>query len=168
MPLPPLASAVRAAIGKVNSDISLELRSFDIQVSDSLLQPRLVALLSSFFGLLALLLAMVGLYGLTAYRVTRRRGEIGIRIALGAQRSSVVWLILSDLMFTLALGTGIGIVVSILTGRLVTKLLYGVQPGSPATLAGCVIVLAIAATTAGYLPARRASRLDPMAALREE
>ena len=125
-------------------------------------------LLSSFFGLLALLLAMVGLYGLTSYGVARRRGEIGIRIALGAKRSSVIWLVLKGVILTLALGTAIGIAVCLLAGRLVTKLLYGLQPGNPETLVLSAIVLALAATIAGYLPARRASRLDPMAALREE
>jgi predicted permease len=163
-----LTPAVRAAIAKLSPEISLAFRNFDTQVSDSLLQPRLVALLSSFFGGLALLLAMVGLYGLTAYGVARRRGEIGIRIALGAQRASVVWLVLRDVAFTLALGIAVGIVVSLLTGRLVTKLLYGLQPSNPLTLVTAAIVLALAATTAGYLPARRASRLDPMTALREE
>jgi predicted permease len=163
-----LTLAVRSAIAKINPEISLAFRSFDTQVSDSLLQPRVVALLSSFFGGLALLLAMVGLYGLTAYGVARRRGEIGIRIALGAQRRSVVWLVLRDVAFTLALGIATGIVVSLLTGRLVTKLLYGLQPSNPLTLVTAAIVLALAATTAGYLPARRASRLDPMTALREE
>jgi predicted permease len=167
-PLGALTPAVQAAIAKVSPQISLAFRSFDTQVSESLLQQRLVALLSSFFGLLALLLAMVGLYGLTAYRVARRRGEIGIRIALGAQRGSVVWLVLREVVFTLALGTAIGVVISLFAGRLVTKLLYGLEPGNPMTLVLSAVVLAFAAATAGYLPARRASRLDPMAALREE
>jgi putative ABC transport system permease protein len=168
IPLSSLTPAVRAAITKVSPEVSLEFGSFESQVSDSLLQPRLVALLSSFFGLLALLLAMVGLYGLTSYGVARRRGEIGIRIALGAKRSSVIWLVLKGVILTLALGTAIGIAVCLLAGRLVTKLLYGLQPGNPETLVLSAIVLALAATIAGYLPARRASRLDPMAALREE
>lgn len=163
-----LTPAVRTAITKVSREVSLEFRSFQMQVSDSLLQPRLVALLSAFFGLLALLLAMVGLYGLTSYGVARRRGEIGIRIALGAKRSSVIWLMLRGVILTLALGTAIGIAVCLLAGRFVTKLLYGLQPGNPETLVLSAIVLAVSATIAGYLPARRASRLDPMAALREE
>jgi ABC-type antimicrobial peptide transport system permease subunit len=168
--IPPgsLTPAVRATIAKISAEVSLELHSFDIQMSDSLLQPRLVAMLSAFFGLLALLLAMVGLYGLTSYGVARRRGEIGIRIALGAQRGSVVWLVLRDVGFTLALGIVTGIVVALFAGRLVTKLLYGLQPGNPLTLILSAIVLALAASAAGYLPARRASRLDPMTALREE
>jgi len=163
-----LTRAVRDSIAKVSPEVSLAFRSFDTQISESLLQPRLVAWLSSFFGVLALLLAMVGLYGLTSYGVARRRGEIGIRIALGAQRNSVVWLVLRDIAFALALGVAIGIVVSLLAGRLVTKLLYGLQPSNPLNLVLSAIVLALAASTAGYLPARRASRLDPMATLRED
>jgi putative ABC transport system permease protein len=168
--IPPgsLTPAVRATIAKISPEVSLELHSFDIQMSDSLLQPRLVAMLSAFFGLLALLLAMVGLYGLTSYGVARRRGEIGIRIALGAQRGSVVRLVLRDVGSTLALGIAIGMVVALFAGRLVTKLLYGLQPSNPLTLILSAIVLALAASAAGYLPARRASRLDPMTALREE
>jgi predicted permease len=168
VPLASLTPAVRTTIAKISPDVSLAFRSFAAQVSDSLLQPRLVALLSSFFGILALLLAMVGLYGLTAYGVARRRGEIGIRIALGAQRRSVVWLILSDVVLTLAIGTAIGIGASLLAGQLVAKLLYGLHPGNPATVLLSAVLLAIAAMIAGYLPARRASRLDPMTALREE
>ena len=160
--------AVQAAIAQISPEVSLAFRSFDTQVGDSLLQQRLVALLSSFFGALALLLAMVGLYGLTSYGVARRQAEIGIRIALGAQRSSVVWLVLRDVVFTLALGTAIGLVISLFAGRLVTKLLYGLQPGNPVILVCSAIVLGFAATAAGFLPARRASRLDPTAALREE
>ena len=149
MPLQFLTAAVRARIANVSPEVSLEFRTLNTQVGDSLLQPRLVALLSSFFGLLALLLAMVGLYGLTSYGVARRRGEIGVRIALGAPRSSVVWLVLRDVVFTLVLGTTIGIIVSLSSGRLVTKLLYGLQPGNPAILILSAIVLAFAAITAG-------------------
>jgi predicted permease len=163
-----LTSAVQSAIANISPEVSLAFRSFDTQVSDSLLQQRLVALLSSFFGGLALLLAMVGLYGLTSYGVARRRAEIGIRIALGARRSSVVWLVLREVVLALALGTAFGFVVSLLAGRLVTKLLYGLQPGNPVIMVCSAIVLGFAAMTAGYLPAHRASRLDPTAALREE
>ena len=168
IPLKSLTQTVQTAVANVSNEVSLSFRTFDSQVSDSLLQQRLVATLSSFFGLLALLLAMVGLYGLTSYAVARRRGEIGIRIALGAQRGSVVWLVFRDVMITLALGTTIGMALSLFAGRLVTKLLYGLQPGNPTTFVFSAMVLGLAATTAGYLPARRASRLDPMAALREE
>lgn len=163
-----LTPAVRTAVGQVNQRVSIAFRSFETQINDSLLQQRLVALLSSFFGFLALLLAMVGLYGVTSYVVARRQAEIGIRMALGAQRNSVIWLVLRDVIVTLAIGTAVGIVVSLSAAGLVKSLLYGVQPTDPAMLASAAGVLVAAAAIAGYLPARRASRLDPMQALRNE
>ena len=163
-----LIPAVRAAIAEVNRGISLEFRNFETQVNDSLLQARMVALLSAFFGALALLLAMIGLYGVTAYGVARRQAEIGIRVALGAQPGSVVWLVLREVIAMLATGTLLGLGASLAAGRLVASLLYGLKAYDAAPLALAALVLAAAAGLAAYLPARRASRLDPMAALREE
>jgi len=160
--------AIRAAIGEVNRGISLEFRNFETQVNNSLLQPRMVALLSAFFGGLALLLAMIGLYGVTAYGVARRQGEIGIRMALGAQPGSVVWLVLREVAAMLAVGTLLGLGASLAAGRLVASLLYGVKPYDWAPLAIAAVVLASAAGMAACLPAHRAACLDPMAALREE
>ncbi len=160
--------AVRAAIGEVNRGISLEFRNFETQVNESLLQPRMVALLSAFFGGLALLLAMIGLYGVTAYGVARRQAEIGIRMALGAQPGSVVWLVLREVAGMLAIGTVLGLGASLAAGRLVASLLYGVKRYDAAPLAIAAVVLGIATGIAAYLPAHRAARLDPMAALREE
>jgi len=160
--------AVRATIGEVNRGISLEFRNFETQVNESLLQPRMVALLSAFFGGLALLLAMIGLYGVTAYGVARRQAEIGIRMALGAQPGSVVWLVLREVAAMLAAGTVLGLGASLAAGRLVASLLYGVKPYDSAPLAIAAVVLGIATGIAAYLPAHRAARLDPMAALREE
>jgi putative ABC transport system permease protein len=167
-PVESFIPAVRAAIGQVNRGISLEFRNFETQVSDSLLQPRMVALLSAFFGGLALLLAMIGLYGVTAYGVARRQAEIGIRMALGAQTGSVIWLVLREVAGMLAIGTLLGLGASLAAGRLVASLLYGVKPHDAAPLAVAAVLLGIAAGIAAYLPARRAARLDPMAALREE
>jgi len=160
--------AVRTAICEVNRGISLEFRNFETQVNESLLQARMVALLSAFFGGLALLLAMIGLYGVTAYGVARRQGEIGIRMALGAQPGSVIWLVLREVIAMLAIGTLLGLGASLAAGRLVASLLYGVQPHDAAALALAAMVLGIATGIAAYLPAHRAARLDPMAALREE
>jgi predicted permease len=168
VPVETLMPAARAAIGEVNRGISLEFRNLETQVSESLLQPRTVALLSSVFGSLALLLAMVGLYGITAYAVTRRKGEIAIRMALGAPRESVVWLMLRDVAMLLAVGMAAGLAASLAAGRLVTSLLFGVRPRDPLQLAAAVAILAAATAVAAYVPARRAARLDPMAALREE
>jgi predicted permease len=160
--------AFRAAIGEVNRGISLEFHNFETQVSDSLLQPRMVALLSAFFGGLALLLAMIGLYGVTAYGVARRQAEIGIRMALGARPGSVVWLVLREVAMMLAIGTLLGLGASLAAGRLVASLLYGVKPYDAAPLAIAAVALGIATGIAAYLPAHRAARLDPMAALRDE
>lgn len=163
-----LIPGVRSAIADVNPEVSLEFGTLETQIKDSLLQPRIVAMLSSFFGALALLLAMIGLYGVTSYTVARRQGEIGIRMALGAQKGSVIWLVLRDVAVVLAGGVTLGIAAALAAGRLVTSLLYGVKPTDPATLAAAALVLATTAAIAGYLPACRASRRDPMAALREE
>ena len=167
-PVATLIPAARAAIGEVNRSISLEFRNFETQVEDSLLQPRMVALLSAFFGGLALLLAMIGLYGVTAYGVARRQAEIGIRMALGAQPGSVVWLVLREVAAMLFIGTLLGLGASLAAGRLIATLLYGVKPYDVAPLAMAAVVLGIATGIAAYLPAHRAARLDPMAALREE
>jgi predicted lysophospholipase L1 biosynthesis ABC-type transport system permease subunit len=168
IPVATLVPAARAAILGVNRGISLQFRSLETQVNESLLQPRIVALLSSVFGSLALLLATVGLYGITSYAVTRRKGEIAIRMALGASRGSVVRMMLRDVVVLLALGLAAGLAASLAAGRLVASLLFGVRPRDPVQLAGAVVVLAAATAVAAYLPARRAARLDPMAALREE
>ncbi len=163
-----LIPAARAAIGGVNRGISLEFRSLETQVGESLAQPRTVAVLSAVFGSLALLLAMVGLYGITSYAVTRRKGEIAIRMALGAPRDSVVRLMLRDVALLLAMGMAAGLAVSLAAGRLVVSLLFGVKPRDPMEMAAAVVVLAAATAMAAYVPARRAALLDPMAALREE
>jgi putative ABC transport system permease protein len=167
-PLEGLLPSIRTAISGVNGGMALEFRYFETQVRESLLQPRIVALLSTAFAALALLLAMVGLYGVTAYGVAQRQGEIGIRMALGAQRRAVIWLVLRDIVVLLAVGMALGLVASLAAGRLVTSLLYGVRSNEPAQLAATAIILAAATALAAYLPARRAARLDPVAALREE
>ena len=167
-PVEALIPAIRSAIGGLNHDISLEFRSLQTQVNESLVQPRIVALLAASFGALALLLAMVGLYGVTSYAVARRKGEIGIRMALGAQRGSVVWLMLRDVLVLLGIGVIVGLAGSLAAGRLVASLLFGIRPNDPAHLAVASLVLLAAAGVAAYVPSRRASRLDPMKALREE
>jgi putative ABC transport system permease protein len=163
-----LAPLVRELIGRVNKDVSLEFRSLEVQVGESLVETRLVALLSTFFGIIALLLATIGLYGVIAYATARRRGEIGIRMALGAERRSVIWLVLRDVALVLSAGTILGVMASLAAGRLVASLLFGVRPADPITMTIAAVLLITAAGVAGYLPARRAAGMDPMAALREE
>lgn len=166
VPFQALIPAVHAAFAAINKNVSLEFGSLETKVDDSLLQQRLLALLSSFFGFLALALAMIGLYGVISYSASRRQGEIGIRVALGAQPASVVWLVLRDVVLLFSLGAAAGIAVSLASGRLVKGLLYGVPTYDPATLTIALAMLGAAAAIAGYLPARRAARMDPLAALR--
>ena len=163
-----ITPAIRSVIGAANKDAAMEFRTLDARISDALVQPRLVALLSSFFGLLALLLAVIGLYGVFAYVAARRRGEIGIRMALGAAQGAVTWLVVRDVVFMLAGGTVLGAVVSFAAGRYVKSLLFGVDATNPGTFGIAAAVLCSAALVAAYVPARRAARMDPMIALREE
>lgn len=163
-----LIPSLRAVIAQVNPDISLTFRNFETEVSDSLLQPRLVATLSSVFGALALALSMIGIYGISAYAVERRRSEIGIRIALGADPLSVVRLIMSDVALLLGIGIAAGVAVSLALGHLIGSLLFGIRPNDPVEITGAALALAVAVIVAAFIPARRAAKVDPMLALRHE
>lgn len=160
--------AIAAAIAEVAPGSSIEFRSLEHLVNGSLSQQRLIAGLVTFFGALALLLAIVGLYGVTNYAATQRRGEIGIRMALGAQRGSVIWLVLRDVAIILAIGSVVGIAMSLGAGKLIASLMFGVKPGDPLTLIIAALVLGAAGAIAGFIPAFRASKLDPAIALRYE
>jgi predicted permease len=153
------------------TDPSMPLRDIETVASrlhDATRQERLVAALSSAFGVLALLLACVGLYGVMAYGVARRRAEFGLRLALGASRGDVSWLVLRETLAVIALGVAIGVPLALLVSRFISGMLYGLAPTDPVTTTAAVVVLAIVATLAGYLPARRAARIDPLVALRHE
>jgi ABC-type antimicrobial peptide transport system permease subunit len=162
-----LARGVGRAIDGVNKDLALTYRPLAEQVNASLTQERMVAMLSGFFGGLALLLAGLGLYGVTSYAVTRRRAEIGIRMALGAAPSGVIRLVLSRVTLLVAGGVVIGAAVSVWAAKFVTTLLYGLEPRDPVTLAGAAVTLAAVGALAGWLPAYRASRIDPAEVLRD-
>jgi putative ABC transport system permease protein len=167
-PVEALIPSVRSTIAQQNGGVSLEFRNFETQLRESLVQPRVVALLSLIFGSLALLLAIVGLYGITAYAVARRQAEIGIRIALGAQPGTMIWMVMRDMLLMLVAGMTLGLLASLMAGRLVSGLLYGVSPDNPLQLMGAAIALALATALAAYIPARRAASTDPMAAFRCE
>jgi putative ABC transport system permease protein len=162
-----LAHGVAAAISAVDRDVAFTVRPLADQVRSSLVQERIVALLAGFFGLLALLLAGLGLYGVTTYAVTRRRTEIGIRMALGAAPAGVVRLVLVRVALLVAVGVAVGAGVSLWASRFVAALLFGLEPRDPATLAGAAAVLATVGAIAGWLPAHRASRIDPADVLRD-
>jgi predicted permease len=161
--------AVRRAIAEVDPSVFVGTTStLAQQVDESTSNQRLIARLSSFFGLLAAFLVCIGIYGLLSYAVARRTSEIGVRMALGARRSSVLWLILREILVLVAIGIAIGIPVALEGNHLVAALLYGLSPADPGSLLAAVGLLMAIATLAGYLPARKASLVEPTVALRSE
>jgi predicted permease len=163
-----LVPAVRAAIQNADAGLVMSAKLFRTQVDEALIQERLIATLCGSFAVLALLLAVSGLHGLISYDVARRRSEIGIRVALGADRPAVLWLILRDVTLLTTAGTLLGLVASTMLSRFVEKWLYGLSPGDPLTLATAAASLVTIGLLAGYSPARRAASLQPMETLRGE
>ena len=161
-------AAILHAIGRVNKEIAVDFRTLDEDLGAAVIQERLIASLSAFFGGLALLLAALGLYGVMSYSVTRRRNEIGIRMALGAQPDTVITLVLRHVALITAAGLIVGAIVAVSTGRFINSLLFNLATYDRTMIAITAITLAAAAAIAGYLPARRAARIDPMVALREQ
>jgi len=162
----PLTRSIADAVASVDPRVSLTFRPLSAQISASLSRERIVAVLGATFGNLALLLAAIGLYGVTAYAVAQRRTEIGIRMALGADRGAIERLVLARVSAIVAAGIVAGVVLSAWAATFVSKLLYGLQPRDPATLAGAAVTLAVVSGAAGWLPAWRASRIDPAEVLR--
>ena len=161
--------AVRRAIAEVNPNIPIASTStLSEQVDESTANQRLIARLSAFFGLLAAFLVCIGIYGLLSYAVARRTSEIGVRMALGAKRANVRWLILREILVLVAVGIGIGVPLALEGNHLVVKLLYGLTPADPVSLLAAVAMLVVIAVLAGYLPARTASLVEPTVALRCE
>jgi predicted permease len=164
-----LGPVVRTAIAEVDPRLPiLNVTTLSEQVNDTLKQDRMIAKLVSFFGLLALLLACIGLYAVMAHGVVRRTNEIGIRMALGAQRTNIVWLILRDTMILVLIGLAIGFPLALGSATLISKQLFGLKPADPLTLILAASLLTVVAMLAGYFPARRASRVNPLIALRYE
>jgi len=162
-----LTRSIADAIGGLDRDVSLTFRTLADQIDASLTQERLIAMLSGFFGGLALLLAGIGLYGVTSYAVSRRRTEIGIRLALGANPAGVLGLVFSRVSLLVGLGVVAGGAISFWAARFAETLLFGLPPRDPATFAVAAVVLALVGAAAAWRPARRASRLDPARVLRE-
>jgi predicted permease len=164
-----LTRALREAVARVDSNVPV----FDVktelgQIDETLGPERAFTRLLVAFGCVALLLASIGLHGLTAYSVSRRTAEIGVRIALGAERRDVLWLVLRQVAAITLAGVAVGVPAALAAARVVQATLYGVPPGDPLSFAAAIGVLTIVAFAAAFVPARRAANLDPLAALRYE
>jgi predicted permease len=164
-----MPNAVRQVVQRLDPSLPIfDMKTMEAQVDESLFLERLVASLSLLFGALATVLAAVGLYGVMSYTVSRRTREIGIRMALGAARTSVLWMVLGEVATMAAAGIVLGLPIAIGLSRFVASQLYGLSPTDPITLAVATVILGSVAMLAGYMPARRATRVDPMLALRYE
>jgi predicted permease len=161
--------ALRDAVESIDKDLPLrDIRTQTEQIEDSISQQRLFATLTAGFGILALVLACIGIYSIMAYNVARRTSEIGVRMALGARTRQVLWMILSESSTLAIFGITVGLVAAFALTRFVRSMLYGLKPTDPATFIPAALLLLAIAIAAGYGPARRASSIDPMQALRHE
>ena len=167
-PLASLFSAVKSTANQVHPDLDITFFAFHKMIQDGLLRDRLMAALSGFFGVLAAVLAAVGLYGVISYIVERRRNEIGIRMALGAGQQRIIRLVLRETGILLFVGLAAGIVLALAAARAAASMLFGLKPTDPFTFILAVASLSAVAALASFLPARRAAALDPMVALRNE
>ena len=165
---PGAIAGVRHALAAKHPQMILQFLDFQLGIRDGLVGERMIAMLSGFFGVLAALLVVIGLYGVLSYFITQRRNEIGIRIALGADRGRVVGLVLRDTVWMLAIGVVVGTALALVAGRAATTMLFGLKPYDAATLVFSILLLAVIAVLASLLPAFKASRLNPVDALRCE
>ena len=168
VPVNSLRSSAEAAIASISHEIPVSFTTLSEQVNDTIVQDRVLAMLSGFFGGVALLLAMIGLYGAVSYRVTLRRTEFGIRMALGAKVSSIIGLVVGEVVLIVSVGVAAGAAISLAATTTLQKLLFGLGSHDFVTLGGAALVLAGVAMLAAFAPARRAARVDPMVALRYE
>lgn len=164
-----ISSLVQQTIKSVNPSLRIShVTTLDEQVARSMTNERLVAQLSAFFGLLAVFLSAIGIYGLMSYVVSRRTNEIGIRMALGAARANISWMVMREILLLVSIGIAIGIPIALAGDRLVTNMLFGLKGTDPLSMIAAVALLVLVGSIAGYLPAKRASKIDPMKALRYE
>ena len=168
LPTAVIASTIKQSLKANHPDVLAEFFDFRRAIQDSLLQDRLMAMLSGFFGALAALLTMTGVYGVIAYLVLTRRNEIGIRMALGATRSNIVAIVLRQTLLALSLGLAIGVILALLAAGSAAAILYGLKPNDLLTFTAAIALLILVALAGSFLPARRAARVDPMVALRYE
>jgi ABC-type antimicrobial peptide transport system permease subunit len=163
-----LAKAVGHEIDSLGREYSFWTGTIAEAMSQQLAQERVIAMLSGFFAVLAVLLGCIGLYGLMSYTVTRRTREIGIRVALGAQRRSILLMVLSEALVLAMFGIAIGIPSALVATRCIASMLFGISTNDLPTITGVALLLLLVALLAGFLPARRASAIDPVVALRTE
>jgi putative ABC transport system permease protein len=164
----PLISSIKRTANDMNPAMVLNFNIFKTQIREGLLRERLMATLSGFFGTLAAVLAMVGLYGVISFMVIRRRSEIGIRMALGANRNNILLMVLQEAAVLLGIGLAVGTGLTLAVGVAARSMLYGLKPSDPFTLGAASAAMAVVALAASLLPARRAATADPLAALRED
>ena len=164
-----IAVEVRTALAEVDANLPiLQVRTISEQLDRFMENERLISQLSTFFSLLALSLACIGLYGVMAYNVARRTNEIGVRIALGARSSGILWMVLSESVLLLGIGIAVGVPATLAVTRAVRSQLFGLSPFDGTTIAAAVMMITAVLLAAAYLPARRAAKIDPMVALRYE
>ena len=163
-----MVSQAQAKVAQFNPGIEAEFRLFRNNIQKGMVQERTMAFLSGAFGTLAILLTTIGLYGVISYIVAMRRNEIGIRMALGASGADVVGIIARQTLWMLAAGIGLGVLLSLAATRGASSLLFGIQPNDGLSVLAAALFLVVVGLAAGYVPARRASRMDPSSAIRYE
>jgi ABC-type antimicrobial peptide transport system permease subunit len=159
---------MRKKVRDLAPEVPVQFTTAEASLSENIATPRFRTLLLGIFSALALCLAMAGVYGVVAYVVGRRLGEIGLRMALGASPGDVLWLVLREGLALAGIGLAVGLAGAVAATRLLTSMLFEVKPADPVILAGVAILLAAVSLSASYIPARRATRIDPLVALRQE